>query len=650
MSHSACPLDCPDRCSLDVSVNDGRVSLRGNSKNPLTAGYICAKVADFPERVHGPRRVLRPAVRVGPKGGGAWREVSWDEALSRITEKFQAIVQRHGPEAILPVAYHGSNGYLSAGGMDARFWNRLGASRPLGTLCAANAAVATRTVYPGLASSDVSDIAYSRLIIVWGCNPSASGIHLVPIIRKAQRAGARLVVIDPVRTPLAAAADLHLAPTPGQDLALALGLHHLALHGGLADQAFLTTYAADADRLAEQVQRWTPEQAGAVAGVDPQGIRQLADWIATTHPTMFRVGWGLERTRNGVDATRAVVALPAVYGRFGRRGGGYVLSTSGGYRGDLSAVQHVGPTPPARSYNLSQLGRALEELQDPPAEAAFIYNNNPVATVPDQARVVRALSRESLFVVVHEQVWTDSCALADIVLPATTFLEHHELTRSYASFVFQWSEPAIPPVGESWSNHRLFATLARLMGFQEPEFDEDEVTLGARILDGFPAGRGAFAELSQHKVKLLPKPVQFSDAFPSAPVQLATPPYTLRPPPAQPELPLILISPATTRAISSTGYETLAPDGARLWLHPDDATARHIRDGQRVKVQNQLGELEVVVEVTGAIRPGVVLLPKGLWRSATASSWTSNVLIPDHVAEVGLGACYNDARVEVTGV
>lgn len=648
---ATCPLDCPDRCALDVTVEGERVlKIDGSQRLPLTAGYICAKVRGFGSRLDSPLRVLHPMRRAGPKGSGRWTQIGWEQALDEVASRFRAIVDRHGPEAILPYAYSGSNGLLTSHAMDERFWNRLGASRTLRTLCAANTGAAWTSVLGDLPGSDPREVEQADAIVLWGVNPSASGIHLVPLVRRAQERGAFLAVIDPRRTPLARAADLHLPLDPGSDVAVALAMCAVAADEGLLDGAFLARHARGLEGLLGAAREWTPERAGALARVDPAAIRALPRALAGRGAVFFRVGWGLERNRNGTDAVRAVLALRALLGRFEAPGAGVALSTTRGYRMSLERAEGADlRRGPARAVNMSQLGRALEETRDPPLEALFVYNTNPVATAPDQARLVRALQRESLFTVVHEQVWTDTCALADLVLPATTFLEHHELCRSYGGYALQWSAPAVAPRGEARPNHWLFARLARAMGWDEPAFAASEEDLARDTLHSV-RGEPVELEALQREVLLpLPSLRQFVDVFPARGfVDLAgAAPPRWRPPPVDAHLPLTLISPASGRAVSSTLFERAAPGSARLQLSPADAAARGLADGERVRVWSSLGEARATLEVTAELPPGVAALPKGLWRSATHDGWTANALAPDHVDEQGGGACYNDARVEV---
>lgn len=649
---SVCPLDCPDRCALDVTVDADRVlKIDGSTRSPLTAGYICAKVRRFGERLDGPERVLHPMRRTGPKGSGSYERVSWDDAVGEIATRFRAILGKSGGEAILPFWYAGSNGLLTSRAMDMRFWNRLGASELARTFCAANTGAAWKSVFDDLPGADPADVEHADVVVLWGVNPSVTGIHLVPLIRAARERGAFLAVVDPRRTPLARAADVHLPVLPGTDVAVAMAMIGVMAGDGLADEAFLGRSARGWPALRRAAADWTPERAGALARVDPDGIRRVARALAAGKAAFVRVGWGLERNRNGVDAVRAVLSLRAAAGRFGARGAGVALSTSGGFRMDLAGAERPDLRErPSRTINMSELGRALEEARDPAIEALYVYDANPVATAPNQSRVARAMARESLFTVVHEQVWTDTCDLADVVLPATTFLEHRELCRSYGGYALHWSEPVVPPRGEARANHAVFAALAQAMGFDDPAFLESEDDIARAVLRGTGAARVELEALKAAPYQPIPAPRQFADAFPArgyVDLDSAPGPPVYREPPADPELPLVLISPSSDRAITSTLFELQPPGSAEIQLAPADAEARKLRAGDLVRARNSFGAVVAVLAIAPELPAGVAALPKGLWRRATRNGWTANALAPDHLDAAGGGACYNDARVEV---
>lgn len=648
---SVCPLDCPDRCALDVTVEGDQVlKLDGSDRSPLTAGYICAKVRNFQMRLDAPNRVLTPMRRTGPKGSRRYEPAPWDEAISAIAGKLRAIAAEHGSEAVLPYSYSGSNGLLTSQAMDERFWNRFGSSQIQRTFCAANTGAGWTSVFGDLPGSDPADLVNSDAIVLWGVNPSVSGIHLVPLVREAKKRGAFLAVIDPRRTPLARQADLHIALHPGSDVAVALAMMGVAIRENLWDHDFVQKFCRGFDGLSAAAEEWTPERAAALARVPAESIAALPRALARARAPFFRVGWGLERNRNGTDAVRSVLMLRALFGKFGTPGAGAALSTTRGYRFTLDKAQGTQlRTRPARTFNMSEIGRVLDEASGPAIHSLFVYNCNPLATAPAQARFERALRRESLFTVVHEQLWTDTCSYADWVLPATTFLEHREISRSYGGYAVQWADPVVAPRGEARSNHALFAALAKAMGFTEPELAVTEEALAAEVLAGLGRRQLSLPELQRDRFVPLEPMRPFVDVLPSRGyVDLAgNAPPRYRPFPADPKLPLVLMTPASDEAISSTLFERLPPGTGKLSLAPADAQARGLRTGDRVRAWNSLAEVCALLEIDDDLPPGTASMPKGLWRTATLNGWTANALIPDHVDELGGGACYNDARIEV---
>ncbi len=658
---TACPLDCPDGCSLSVTVQDGRITaIDGSTSNPITDGYICAKVRRFTERVYGADRLLHPAVRKGPKGAGArFERVSWDDALNLVAERMREAREKWGGESILPYSYGGSNGLLTQDTGDATLFRRLGTSRLARTVCAAPTGAANGALYGKMPSVTYPDYPEARLIIVWGVNPSASGIHMVPYLREAQRRGARLVVIDPRTTPLAKQADLHLALKPGTDLPIALAIHRQLFENGLADRAFLDAHTRNADRLREKALPWTFERAAAEADVPVELVARLADWYATASPALIRCGWGQERNRNGGNSSLAILALPAVGGKFGVRGGGYAMSNTEAW--GIQRTWFGAPEPSTRRVNMNQLGRVLTE-GDPPVRVLFVYNSNAAATSPDQRRILRGLERTDLFTVVFEQVMTDTAHYADVLLPATTFLEGYDIVRAYGPIGLRLARPVIESVGEARSNAEVFGDLSRLLELNEPSDPVGEIE---EMLDVFSKMPPAIGDaLREHGTVVPPfegRPVQFVDVMPrttghivdlfpealdrESPAGL----YAYRPDPATTEFPLALISPASERTISSTLSELPRPE-VRLLMHPSDAAARHLDDGAAVRIFNALGEVRCNLQVGSWIRPGTVSLPKGLWRRHTANGYTANALVPDTLTDLGGGACFNDARVQVEAV
>jgi anaerobic selenocysteine-containing dehydrogenase len=653
---TACPLDCPDSCSLDVTIERGKVAkIDGSRAATSTEGYICGKVRGFDRRVYHETRLLYPAVRKGPKGSGEFERVTWDEALGLIAERMVQARETCGAESVLPYNYGGSNGILTNDFEDTRLFRRFGASRLLRTLCAAPTGAAATAMYGKMAGVAYSDYEHAQLIVVWGCNPSASGIHLVSHVNKAQARGARVVVIDPRRTPLARKADLHLPVRPGTDLPVALALIRDLFERGRADRAFLDAHATGVEALRNAARDWTIDRAAAEAGIDAADLATLAEWYADRSPAVIRCGWGQERNRNGGGATLAILALPAVAGKFGVRGGGYTMSNSGAWNINSEALIDV-PAPAVRNVNMNHLGRALTEYRDPPVSVLFVYNCNPLATVPHQNLVREGLKREDLFTVVFEQVMTDTAEYADVVLPATTFLEHYDVAKGYGAYHFHLVQPVIAAVGESRPNHEVFRELGVRLGLST---DDDLGEAGA-LLDA--AARlpephaGALLHGGPVQAPGDGTPVQFVDIQPRTPdarvhlfpETLAEPGelYKYTPDPATSAFPLSLISPASEHTISSTLGE-LRPSIARVRIHPDDAHPRVIGDGDAVRIFNALGEVHCEASVTPEIRPGTLAIPKGLWAKSTFNGSTSCALVPDTLTDIAGGACFNDARVQI---
>jgi anaerobic selenocysteine-containing dehydrogenase len=658
---TACPLDCPDACSLAVTVQHGKVlKIDGSHKNPVTEGYICAKVRKFGERLYGPDRLLYPAVRKGRKGDGQFKRISWDEALELIVDRFQRAKREDGAASILPYSYGGSNGLLTQDNLDAQLWRRFGTSRLARTVCAAPTGAANLALYGKMPSVTYQDYPEAKLIVLWGVNPSASGIHLIPFVREAQKRGAKLIVVDPRSTAMARAADIHLPLKPGTDVVVALAMHRYLFTNGYADEAFLREHTRGADEMRERAEPWTIAAAADLAGIDPDALQRAAELYATSSPALIRCGWGLERNRNGGNAALAVLALPAVGGKFGVRGGGYSMSNSASWNIDRSWIGTAEPA--TRIVNMNHLGRALMEYTDPPVNVLFVYNCNPAVTVPDQRRVLRGLEREDLFTVVFEQVMTDTALYADVVLPATTFLEGYDFARAYGPISLDLGRPVVDAAGESRSNADVFGELCTRLGLLEDHEPSGELDLMLHVLDRLPGTVGA--DLRSGTRPSPPfgfAPIQFVDVFPNTPdrkVNLfpaeleATAPsglYRYQPDPATDRYPLALISPASERTISSTLGELPRPD-VKLLMNPEDAKERGLAEGDLVRVFNELGEVHCALNVVPIIRRGTVSLPKGLWRRSVRNNMTGTALVPDTLTDLGGGACFNDARVQVASL
>lgn len=658
---SACPLDCPDLCSLTVTVDNGRViEVDGDHRNPITDGFICGKVRKIADHLYGDDRVLHPMIRAGAKGANEWRQASWDEALDLVASRMREIKDRAGGEAILPYNYGGSNGWLSDGGLTTRLFRRLGASNLDRTFCAAASTAAARGLYGMWAGVALEDYAHSKLIVLWGVNPSATGIHLVPMIDKARESGAKLVVVDPRRTPLARRADLHLPIRPGTDLPVALAMIQALFERGHADLPFLERHAAEVGTLRARAAHWSIGAAALEAQIAPALIDHFVELYAASSPAVIRCGWGMERNRNGGSATAAVLAIPAVANKFGVRGGGYTMS-NGDARWTVSAEAAIQEPPIAtRHINMSEIAKALATADKPRLECLFVYNCNPVATAPDQRALVEQLEREDVFVVVHEQVWTDTAKLADVVLPATSFLEHRELRRGYG-VMRMFDSPAVATApGEARSNTQVFGALLERLGLvREGDAMTDDELVAATFAasEHGPALRAQLKQATIAEPPCGPRPIQMIDELPGTPDQKIhfVPPtlereagglYTYKPDPRTQEFPLALISPALATQISSyLGQLRSAP--AHLELSPADAAERGISTGDTVRIWNQHGEVRCEAKITPDVREGVCVLPKGLWRKHTHNGYTANALIPPGLADLGGQAAFNDARVQV---
>jgi len=663
MSHrtirTTCPMDCPDTCALQVEMKNDRIHrISGAHDHPTTGGFICTKISRFARRVYHPDRLLHPMRRSGAKSAGEFERISWEEAIAEITRRFQEIRRRWGGEAILPYHYGGSNGLLSDGFLDDLYFARLGASRLAKTLCAAPSTEVAVAMYGKMPGVAFEDYVHAKFILIWGANPKVSHIHLVPFLRQARRRGAFVAVIDPLRNFSAGEVDLHLPVYPGADLPVALAMIRFWHQKDLFDANFLSRHADGLEPLLQQAEAWTLKRAAEEARVPAEKIQALAGRYAESSPAVIRCGWGLERNRNGGHALAAILAMPALLGKFGERGGGYTMSNSGAARLDRDALSGEVAWD-TRIINMTGLGDALAGDLDPPVKGLFVYNCNPAVTVPDQNRVLRGLAREDLFTVVFDQVMTDTARYADIVLPAVTFLEDTDIKVAYGSYVVGGVQPAIPVCGEARSNADVFAALGRAMGrkdeafFWDPEERLDRVGRALR-LNGKAADVRVFRNGESHLYDFPgAAPVQFHTVFPQtadgkihlAPAVLGRQPFRYRPVSSQ-AYPLALVSPGSSKMISSTLGEFNLPQ-LTVTMHPADAATRGIEEGDTVRVFNHLGEVICRVHVSDRVREGVVAMPKGAWRTASANGRTSTALCPATLNEVGGGACFNDARVEV---
>jgi anaerobic selenocysteine-containing dehydrogenase len=664
---SVCPLDCPDTCSLSATVEEDRLlKVRGSTVNPLTRGGICAKVTRYPELIHGEGRLRTPLRRTGRRGSGEFEGVSWGDALDIVFEGFQGAIRDHGPQSIVPLNYAGPHGVLAGGSMDRRFFNRLGASQlARSPLCGGIRSEAFVGTFGRVPLMRPDDVALARLIVIWGLNVTVSQLHLMAPIREAMRAGAKLIVVDPRRTPIARKADMHIANLPGSDVLLAFAVAaELERNGGL-DGDFIAAHVRGADEFLDRARALSLEESAAACGVDADDIRAFAALYRDASPAVICPGNGPERNRNGGSGLRAVFALPALAGKFGVKGGGLLQGSSHAFPSTGDRLEGSRTIPPGtRTLNIVTLGRSMLDADlDPPIKAVFIYNHNPLIVHPDQNVMKKALLREDLFVVASDIVMTDSVKYADVVLPACSHFEHADLFKAYGQHYLQRAAPVIPPVGDALPNTEIFRRLSARFGFTGPAFEASDETLMDEALDADdPRLGGRAASTIGLEEALLMRfngeaAVLYTSTFPQTPsgkVELKS--QYLETGYGQPlpgyrrvdsGYPLALISPASDQRTTSTfgGLET--DDDSVVEVHPDDAAARELENGVMVRIFNDLGEVYLRLEVSDVIRPGVVCAFKGAWMKTSNNGQTISALAPADIADLCEGACYNDARVEI---
>jgi len=590
----------------------------------------------------------------GRRATGEFREATWDEAIATVVDRLRSASAEYGPSAVLAYRYNSSTGVLARAGLSARLWRRFGASDAAVTICAATADAAWTSLFGRMLSADPVDVVDSRLVVIWGANPAVTNTHWPPLVNQARKRGARVVVVDPRRTPMAARADHHLAVRPGTDVVAALAMAAHLDREGLIDRDFCATHAAGVDAYLEAAGEWTLDAAAEICDVSAVDLATIAELWATTQPAFVRPGWGLERNRNGGSAWKAVMALAVLTGSFGQPGAGVSAS--------LSAAGHLDPAagdPEAgttfsvrRQVNMNRLGPALcGDLDGPPITVLFVQGANPTVMNPDQLAVLQGLRRDDLFTVVHDQVLTDTALFADVVLPATTHLEADDVAKSYGSFTLQRMAPVIERVGQSRTNDEVCHAIADGLGYPAELYDPaPEVGIAGVITDSEGCtGARVFRDPGTT--------VQFRDTFPSFAdrrARLHDPDSELPLPrfqalPSMSDYPLTLISPATNRTINSMLAEFNAPE-AVVRLNPSDADSRKIASGDRVRVFDDRASLELQAVVDDTLRPGVCSIPKGLWRRHTDSDITVNAFVPSTLSDLAGGACFNDARVDVSRV
>jgi anaerobic selenocysteine-containing dehydrogenase len=669
---AACPHDCPDTCAMEITVENGRaVEVRGGDM-PFTEGTLCTKVSKYLERVYAPDRVLHPLRRVGPKGPGArYERISWDEALDTIAARFAAIAAED-PQQILPYSYAGTMGLVQYSSMDRRFFHRLGASLLDRTICSSAGKAGIKLALGGSVGMDPERFDEARLILIWGSNPIVSNLHCWTRMQEAKRRGAKLVIIDPWRNLTAEKCHQHVRIMPGTDGALALAMMHVILGEGLHDREYVTAHTLGFDELCEHVKRFPPQWAAPICGLEVAEIVTLAREYATTAPAAIRLNYGMQRCAGGASAARAIALLPALVGAWRHPGGGVVLSTSDHYRFDHAALERPDLIRDrARAINMSAIGDALLEAE-PPVRAIYVYNSNPVAVAPESRKVVAGFARDDLFCVVHDVFLTDTADYADIVLPATTQLEHFDVHKSYGHLYVLANNPAIAPQGEAKPNSEVFRLLAQRMGFEEACLQDSDEEICRQALAKQDMDWASLKETGWRRLHVPERFAPFAaGGFPTASgkCELASDAAVAAGASRLPEFvppreaassnaelakryPLAFISPPA-RNFLNTSFANLpfalaSEKEPTLDIHADDAQARGVRDGDVVRIHNDRGAFRARARVGTKARRGVVVAPSVWWRKLSPDGENANAVTSQALTDLGGGATFYDCLVEVT--
>lgn len=688
--HATCPHDCPDTCSMQVTVKDGKaIGLKGNPSHPITNGFLCGKVSKYIDRTYHKTRLLHPLVRVGRKGEGRFEKTTWKEAIKTISSKLSDLMRsKHGPQSILPYSYAGTMGRLQGSSIDRRFFHRIGASLLERTICATAGVAGSQMTLGTRAAIDPESVLHSKYIINWGSNTSVTNSHLWTLMHRARKTGAKIITIDPFRSKTAEKSDLWIPIRPGTDSALALGIMHVIFRDNLQDQDFIDKFCLGGDELKSRAMEFTPEKVASITTVESRLIEKIAHEYATTTPAFIRLNYGLQRHGGGGMAVRVITCLPGIIGAWKEKGGGAFLSTSGMYplKNASSFERHDLIPKGTRSINMSQLADALnaDDLA-PPIKALIVYNSNPAAVCPDQSRVIRGLKRDDLFTVVLEQFPTDTVDYADIVLPATTQLEHWDVHTSYGHLHVQINEPAIEPLGEALPNTEIFRMLAREMNLEPEIYEATDIELIKEALEPSTCGFNSASVMSGITFENLrkagflrldlpkdfapfasgkfPTPSGKCEFFSSSMKNLGMDPLPSyvpchEDPQSKPELaafyPIQLLSPPDPAFLNSSfaNLEWQKQDAGRptLFISPKDASSRGITEESMVRIFNNRGEFLAHPIITDGVKPGVAVA-QGLWWSKDVSgNANANATTSSALTDIGGGATFFDNLVQVEPV
>ncbi len=680
---AVCPHDCPDTCALLVTVQDGvATEIKGDPEHPPTGGVLCTKVARYLERTYHPERLLYPLRRVGKKGEGKFERISWDDALTAIATRLKCISSR-APEAILPYSYCGTMGLVQGESMSSRFFHQLGASLLDRTICASAGATGYRYTIGASVGTDLEQFQNSKLILIWGANPIASNLHFWTRAQEAKRRGARLIAIDPYRSLTAEKCHQHIALLPGTDAALALGMMHVLIAEDLVDHDYIARYSLGFEALKQRAAEWPPERAADLCGISVTEVVDLACVFGHTakdgHPVSIRTNYGVQRVRGGGMAVRTIACLPALIGAWRHPAGGILLSSSGSFPINHGALQRPDlRMRQPRTINMSTIGDDL--LRDsspafgPKVEAVIVYNSNPLAIAPDSAKVARGFAREDLFTVVLEHFQTDTVDYADIVLPATTQLEHVDAHAAYGHLYMMANNAAIAPMGEAKANTEVFRLLAERMGFDNPCFKESDEALAAqafnardaraihldwealkqkgwqklRVVDapfaegGFPTASGKCefysAAMAEDGLDPLPTHIAPYESLASNPMLAAKYPLAMLSPPARNFLNSTFVNVKSLRSLEGE---------PQLDMHPDDGAARGIVDGAMVRIFNDRGSFVAKARLTSKARVGVVIGLSVWWKKLARDGKNANEVTSQRLTDMGRAPTFYDTLVQV---
>jgi anaerobic selenocysteine-containing dehydrogenase len=659
-AETVCPLDCADTCSLKVDVQGHEiVRVRGSKNNAFTDGKICTKVATgLVDWVHGDNRLKTPMRRVGEKGQAQFKEISWEEAYATIKKEFTNIIKEHGSQAILPLKYAGPMGVLSSGSMDARFFNRLGASELDSVpLCAGVTAAGWKSVLGDVGGISPIEMADSKLIVIWANNITVGHLHLIKIIRTARKGGAKVVVIDPKRTRIAGDADLFLQIKPGTDVVLAYAIANQIREMGGLDTAFIEEHVSGVSAYLDEAKKWSLKTAAEVCGLSESDIKKFASYWCSIKPASMNMGVALERNRNGGSAVRSVMALPLLTGNFGPNGAG-LCDPSSYFNIDRDVLKRPDWIQPGtRTINILDVGQHIVDDDLPvPIKAVFIYNHNPIAVHPRQKLLKKALSKDDVFVVGFDVSMTDSMAYADIVLPACSAMEYGDAYKAYGHSVLQRSNAIIPPVGDARPNTQVFRDLAAIFDFDDPEFHETDEQMLASSVANLPQpgavwngldDAGATSVFRNVRPNTVTNKALLYNQDEQERANLGLPRYQV----IKKKHEFTLISPSSDKRINSTlGGSAPNQEEYRVEMNRIDANQKGFVEGQKVALKNEQATVILHLQISDLVKPGVLVVPKGAWLSSSESSLSVNALIPGHKADMADGACYNDTQVDVVRV